>query len=526
MLGRVSYHTRGNTEDILLMTTRRFSLILMSSVFVILSVYAALQSRTGIDPENVIPPPTVMSSEHAVAVQQFCGNCHRLPSPEFFPSEAWYQEVQRGFAFYTDSGRHDLTVPKVNDVVDWYRSQAPATLKPIALLPEATRTRTFRQVPVPSSGGTPLVSSLNWERDAGPWPKLRLSEMEVGQMAGIDLHPIVAASVIATGSHVAGTKIVDLDQDDLADVLICELGSRLPGDHELGRLSYIPGGSTGREPSLLLGQVGRIADASAADFDEDGDLDIVVAEFGWLQTGGILLLENIRSPEDRGSPLNATHFVRHQVDPRHGTIHVHVTDINHDQRPDFVALISQEFETVVAFVNEGHLRFRREVILEPQDPSFGSCGIELVDIDQDGDEDVVYCNGDTLDSHLVKPYHGVHLLLNEGRFPYTDTQLLSLPGASDSAVADFDRDGDLDMAISAYLPHTLLSQLPTGTYDSLCWLEQTGPLKFEPHAIETGTVGHLGLVAGDFDENGSIDLAVGDSPGRGWGSLWWNDLRR
>ena len=69
MLGRVSYHTRGNTEDILLMTTRRFSLILMSSVFVILSVYAALQSRTGIDPENVIPPPTVMSSEHAVAVQ-------------------------------------------------------------------------------------------------------------------------------------------------------------------------------------------------------------------------------------------------------------------------------------------------------------------------------------------------------------------------------------------------------------------------------------------------------------------------
>ncbi len=508
------------------MPTRRFCLVSVATcVLACLAIVAVQRSRHKVDVTESAPPQSPVSVEHAEQIRLFCGNCHRVPSPEYFPSDAWYKEVQRGFGFYTDSGRHDLSVPPVNEVVAWYRSQAPTALKPIHLLPETSRVPMFRQVLLPSDSGAPMVSSLDWEKQAGPWPHLRISEMEVGQIAGIEVLPAARATVIATGRYVAGTKVVDLDQDDLPDLLISELGSRLPGDHGLGRLSYLPASSPDREPRELLGQIGRIADASAADFDGDGDFDLVVAEFGWLKTGSILVLENTRPPAARGSALQSTDFVRQVVDQRHGTIHVRITDVNHDQRPDFVALISQEFETVVAFVNEGGFQFRREVILEPRDPSYGSSGIELSDIDQDGDEDLIYCNGDTLDSHLVKPYHGVHLLWNEGRFPYANRQLLSLAGASDSAVADFDNDGDLDIALSAYLPQQLLRQLPTGTYDSLCWLEQTAPLKFQSHALEAGTVGHLGLVAGDFDNNGTIDLAVGDSPGHGWGSLWWNDRR-
>ena len=507
------------------MPTRRFCLVSVTCVLACLVVYAVQRGRRNADVAESVPTQSQVSSEHAEQIRLFCGNCHIVPAPEYFPKDAWYQEVQRGFSFYTDSGRQDLCVPPVNEVVAWYRAQAPTTLKPIDRLPETSRVPRFRQVPLPSDSGAPMVSSLDWEQHAGRWPQLRVSDMEVGKIAGIELAPTVHATVITAGHHTAGTKIIDLDQDDLPDMLVCELGSKLPGDHGLGRLSYLSASSPDREPRELLGQVSRIADASSADFDGDGDLDLVVAEFGWLKTGSILVLENTRPPAARGSALQAADFSRHVVDQRHGTIHVRITDVNHDQRPDFVALISQEFETVVAFVNEGGFQFRREVILEPRDPSFGSSGIELADMDQDGDEDLIYSNGDTLDSHLVKPYHGVHLLLNEGRFPYTDTQLLSLTGASDSAVADFDNDGDLDIAVSAFLPPQLLSQLPTGQYDSLCWLEQIAPLTFQPHALEAGTVGHLGLVAGDFDGNGTIDLAVGDSPGHGWGSLWWNDHR-
>lgn len=507
------------------MSTRRFSLVAVACVLAGVVIYSVQRQGSLGKVAESVPPQTSISSEHAAQIEQFCGHCHRNPSPEYFPSDAWYKEVQRGFGFYTDSGRHDLSVPPVNEVVAWYRSQAPTVLKTIDLLPEASRVSRFRQVPLPNDAGNPMVSSLDWEPHAGVWPQLRISEMDVGQVAGIQCTPTVRATVIAAGRYVAGTKIVDLDQDELPDLLISELGSRLPGDHGLGRLSYLPASSPDSEPRELLGQVGRIADASSADFDGDGDPDLVVAEFGWLKTGGILVLENTRALGARGSTLQATDFARHVIDQRHGTIHVRITDINRDQRPDFVALISQEFETVVAFVNEGDFRFRREILMESRDPSFGSSGIEMADIDSDGDEDLIYCNGDTLDSHLVKPYHGVHLLRNEGHFPYTDQQLLLLPGASDSAVADFDNDGDLDIAVSAYLPSQLLSQLPSGRYDSLCWLEQTAPLTFQPHAIEAGTVGHLGLVAGDFDDNGTTDLAVGDSPGHGWGSVWWNEQK-
>jgi len=85
----------------------------------------------------------------------------------------------------------------------------------------------------------------------------------------------------------------------------------------------------------------------AADFDQDGDLDLVVAAFGWRWIGGIYLLENRTTDWTRPS------FVRRELDPRTGAIRVPVADLNDDGRLDFVALIAQQHETVVAFLGDG-----------------------------------------------------------------------------------------------------------------------------------------------------------------------------
>lgn len=469
-------------------------------------------------PSDTSPTPGVSHTYDVEQIQQFCGNCHVLPDADYFPQSMWYQEVQRGFNFYTSSGRSDLSVPQVNDVVAWYRSQAPESLKMTSLLPSETSLSLRREI-LPAEGA-PLVASVNWNSQSGHWPKLRFCDMELGRIQGWSDGK--QTGQIANGANISVSRIVDVDQDGQPDLLYCELGSKLPADHALGRLSYRSGKDISAPAVPLAEGVGRIADVSAADFDGDGDLDLIVAEFGWLKTGSIFLLENRRDALKASQPLTAADFERHAIDPRHGTIHVPVIDLNGDGLPDFLALISQEFETVVGFINEGNLQFRKEVIMQPQDPSYGSCSIELTDIDSDGDKDLIYCNGDTLDSHLVKDYHGVHLLLNEGHFPYTMSRLLTLPGASHSATADFDGDGDMDVAVASYLPANLLEQLPTGTYDSLCWLEQTGKLEFAAKSLATGKTGHLGLTMGDFDGNGTVDLAAGDSPGSGWGSIWWN----
>jgi hypothetical protein len=325
---------------------------------------------------------------------------------------------------------------------------------------------------------------------------------------------------LAQLNHPAAIHPVDFGDGRLGYV-VAELGSFLPGDHNKGRVSWLRETEDKRDYDavVLKDGLGRVADVRPADFDGDGRMDLIVAEFGWRKTGRILLLK--QTGQDNGIP----HFESSEIDSRHGAIHVPVADLNGDGRPDFVALISQEHEAVDAFLNQGGGRFERQRIFQADDPSFGSSGIELVDLDEDGDLDVLYTNGDSLDSHYLKPYHAVHWLENQGAFPFQHHELTSLPGAARAVPVDLDADGDLDIACSAYLPPRILNQVPGGKIDTLIWLEQEGKGKFLRHVIEQGASGHLALAAGDFNGDGTPDLAAGafqpDSKDH-WIRLWFN----
>ena len=106
----------------------------------------------------------------------------------------------------------------------------------------------------------------------------------------------------------------------------------------------------------------------------------------------------------------------------------------------------------MAFLNVGGGRFRREVIYDAPHPAFGSSGIQLVDLDGDGDRDVLMTNGDSLDSRLLRPDHGVRWLENRGRYPFRHHHLASLYGAHRAVAADLDGDGDLDIVAASFLP--------------------------------------------------------------------------
>jgi hypothetical protein len=195
---------------------------------------------------------------------------------------------------------------------------------------------------------------------------------------------------------------------------------------------------------------------------------------------------------------------------------VPVADLNGDRLPDFVALVSQQHETVVAFLSDGAGGFHRETIDTAPHPAWGSSGLELVDLDRDGDLDALVTNGDMLDDFVVKPYHGIRWLENRGGFPWVPHPLAGLPGVNRARAADLDGDGDLDVVACAFVPPPREGDAPATLDDpaSLVWLEQTAPGRFERHTLERGGR-HVSLDVGDYDGDGDLDLVVGSFRGPG-----------
>jgi FG-GAP-like repeat len=189
---------------------------------------------------------------------------------------------------------------------------------------------------------------------------------------------------------------------------------------------------------------------------------------------------------------------------------VPVCDLNGDGKPDFVAVISQEHETVVAFLNDGGGRFRTETIYAAPDPAFGSSGIQLVDLNGDGRLDVLSTNGDSLDASILHPSHGVRWLENRGTYPFTDHRLAAMPGVQGAVAADLDADGLLDVVAVSLLPAKSFPQRDKLGLDSVVWLRQTAPGRFARHPLEKGACDHVTCAVGDVLGDGRPHLVTGN----------------
>jgi len=301
------------------------------------------------------------------------------------------------------------------------------------------------------------------------------------------------SAVVLAPAHVTP---VDVDLDGDIDLLIAEMGQIRPSNEKIGTVTLLENrGDETFEHHALLDAVARVTDIQPGDFDGDGDIDLAVAQFGYDQ-GEIRWMEN----------QGGLRFESHQLLSLPGTIHVPVADMDGDGDLDITALVSQTWEQIYVFENDGRGNFESHIVYGSTNEDFGSSGISLVDLDLDGDIDVLYTNGDAFDyiPSLPRPWHGVQWLENRGELEFTYHRLADFAGAFSATAADVDNDGDLDVFVVS-----MFADWSDPEAASIAWLENDGNQEFTLRTIDSTPTHLVVIAAGDLDGDGWMDVVTG-----------------
>jgi hypothetical protein len=294
----------------------------------------------------------------------------------------------------------------------------------------------------------------------------------------------------------AHVQVIDFDKDGDNDLMVAFLGLLFPSNDKIGSVVIFENdGKNNFKKHVVAEKIARVSDVRAGDLDGDGDLDLAAAQFGY-DDGETRWMENLGNWEFKST--NLQHLS--------GPINVEIVDIDKDGDLDIISLVSQEWEEIYAYINDGKGHFQTKLLFGSSNEDYGSSGISMCDLDQDGDQDILYTNGDAFD--YIPPqgrsWHGVQWLENKGSMKFEFHRICNFTGAFNARPIDIDGDGDLDLfAVSAFN----LWDKPESM--SLIWLENDGKQQFVRHDITNNPTHLITLELGDFNNDGLMDMVSG-----------------
>lgn len=442
------------------------------------------------------PPLMAQPINGPELARTYCGSCHVFPEPRLLTKVQWTHHIMPSMA--TALGIETANYEALPDgkilqeanlfpktpllsqkewfaIWDYYRAEAPEQHPRAAKEKLEVGLKQFRARKVNFHGGAPMISLVKIDA-ARKW-------FYVG-----DAYANVFGTVDPEGKVLSKERIasplVNLQVNENG-LLLTLIGKFFPSDQSEGSARLIPAGTD------LLTKLRRPTDVRSADLNGDKREDLVVCEFG-NRLGRLTWHENIGDGQYRV----------HELMDRPGAIRSELRDMNGDGRTDIVVLTAQAREGLYIYYNEGGGRFSLETVLE-QHPSFGYADFQLVDWDKDGDLDLLTANGDSGDYPTPhKPYHGIRLYLNDGKNAFKEVYFYPFEGAYKVMPADFDLDGDMDLAAISFYPNYAEA--------NFVLLENTGNLRFKGYTMEAATAGRwMVMDAGDLDGDGDADIVLG-----------------
>jgi hypothetical protein len=310
--------------------------------------------------------------------------------------------------------------------------------------------------------------------------------------AGTFTEIILAEDLIAP-AHV---HVVDFTGNGHKDIIVAVLGMLFPNNDRIGSVVILENdGEFNFTKRLVVDRIARVSDVRAGDLNNNGKMDLAVAQFGY-DDGETRWIENLGNWE----------FKSHMLQFLSGPINVELVDIDDDGDLDIISLVSQEWEEIYCFINDGKGNFQPNLLWGSSNPDYGSSGIALFDLDQDGDMDILYTNGDAFDyiPPQGRPWHGVQWLENKGNLEFEFHRICNFTGATNVRAADFDNDGDIDLiAVSAFNIWSDPESL------SFIFLENDGNMNFIKREIARTPTHLLVCEPGDFNNDGLMDVVTG-----------------
>jgi FG-GAP-like repeat/FG-GAP repeat len=435
----------------------------------------------------------------------YCSACHAFPEPQLLDKRTWQQGVLPQMAPRVGVNATSLAAvmsrspymavlgSRVSNedwqkIVGYFRDNAPDSL-PYQSLPAEP------EIDPPFFGVSSLSPAL---RSSGVITLLKVDSLHhrifIGEAGSNTLRVLDWNRRVLSSLRLESAPtdlIVDGDR-----VLLLESGILDPNDEPKGSLREyeFSAHDSLQLRNTLIDSLLRPVSVQQVALDGTGRRSFIICEFG----------------NNRGRlayyAYDGSRYVRHILDAAPGAIRVEIHDMNGDGFPDIVALFAQADERIVLFQNDGKGNFTTKRILARFPPVYGSMFFSMHDFNGDGKLDILYVNGDNFDySRVLKPYHGVRILENDGNANFRERYFFPVYGAARAEVADFDGDGKLDILVTSNF-----ADFKRHPERGIVFLRGVGAYQFRPYAFSVAATNQWNLTAiADLNGDGRPDVLVG-----------------